>query len=184
MRAGSGPGAQRAVALVSFAESALLPLPVDAITLPVMLADRARLWRTVANAALFSVLGGLAGYGLGLLLYETVVTWLIDLYGWQESFAALQADFHARGLLIVLIGALSPIPFKLIAIASGVERLDLALFLLAAVAGRGARFTAFGLLVWRFGPAVRRILDRHAGWIGWLVLALLVGGFLAVEWVF
>lgn len=182
MRAGSGPGAQRAVALVSFAESALLPLPVDAVTLPVMLADRAALWRTVVTASVFSVLGGFAGYLLGLLLYETVVAWLIALYDWQEAFAGLKADFHERGVLIVLIGALSPIPFKLIAIASGVERLDLGLFLLTAAAGRGLRFAAFGLLVWRFGPAVRRLLDRHAGRIGWLVLALLVGGFLAVEW--
>lgn len=182
MQAGSGPGAQRAVAAVSFAESALLPLPVDAVTLPVMLANRATLWRTVLNASAFSVLGGLAGYLLGLLLYATVVSWLIEFYGWEEAFAGLKADFHEQGVLIVLIGAVSPIPFKLVAIASGVEHLDLTLFLLTAAAGRGARFAAFGLLVWRFGPAVRRILDRHAGWIGWVVLALLIGGFAAVEW--
>ncbi len=184
MRAGSGPGAQRTVALVSFAESALLPLPVDAVTLPVMLADRAGIWRTVLNASLFSLLGGLAGYLIGLLLYETLVAWLIELYGWQEAFTALQADFQRRGLLIVLIGALTPIPFKLIAIASGVERLDLPLFLMSAAAGRTLRFAAFGWLAWHFGPALRRLLERHLAWVGWLVLALLAGGFLALEWLF
>ncbi len=183
MRAGSGPGALRVVALVSFAESALLPIPVDAVTLPVMLAERARLWRVVWVASLASVLGGLVGYGIGRLLYETLVVWLIDLYGWQDSFAALRRDFHDQGALIVLLGALSPLPYKLIAIASGVEQLDLWLFLAISVLGRGGRFAAFGLLAWWLGPRLRLLLDRHAAWIGWLVLALLIGGFVAVEWV-
>jgi membrane protein YqaA with SNARE-associated domain len=115
-----------------------------------------------------------------LLLYETVVAWLIDLYGWQASFERLKGEFHEQGALIVLIGALTPIPFKLIAIASGVEQLNLWLFLGVALAGRAARFLFFGLLVWWLGPSIRHFLDRHAGWAGWLVLLLLVGGFLVV----
>lgn len=184
MRAGAGPGALRAVALVSFAESAILPIPVDAVTLPVMLADRTRLWRVVWVASLASVFGGLVGYGLGCLLYETVVAWLIEVYGWQDAFARVRQDFHEQGALIVAVGALSPIPYKLIAIASGVERLDLALFVAISLLGRGGRFLAFGLLAWHFGPRVRQALDRHAHWIGWLVLALLVAGFAATRWVF
>jgi membrane protein YqaA with SNARE-associated domain len=183
MRAGAGPGALRAVALVSFAESAILPVPVDGVTLPVMLADRRRLWRVVWVASLASVLGGLVGYGLGYLLYETLVAWLIDFYGWQDAFAEVRRDFHEQGALIVAVGAVSPIPYKLIAIASGVERLDLPLFAAISVLGRGGRFLAFGLLAWRFGPRLRRVLDRHAHWIGWLVLALLIGGFAAARWI-
>ncbi len=183
MRAGAGPGALRAVALVSFAESAILPVPVDAVTLPVMLADRTRLWRVVWVASLASVLGGLVGYGLGYLLYETLVTWLIEFYGWQDAFAEVRQDFQRQGALIIAIGALSPVPYKLIAIASGVERLDLLLFAAISALGRGGRFLAFGLLAWHFGPRLRQVLDRHAHWIGWLVLALLVGGFAAVRWI-
>jgi len=182
MRAGAGPGALRSVALVSFAESAILPIPVDAVTLPVMLADRRRAWRVAWVATAASVLGGAVGYGLGLLLYETLVTWLIEFYGWQESFAAVRQDFHDNGVLIVAIGALTPIPYKLIAIASGVEQLDFALFLAISLVGRGVRFLAFAALVWHFGDRLRRLLDRHAALAGWLALLLLVGGFVAVEW--
>jgi membrane protein YqaA with SNARE-associated domain len=180
MEAGQGPRAMQVVAGVSFAESALLPLPVDAVTVPVMLADRRRLWRVVWVATLASVLGGLVGYAIGRLLYETLVVWLVDLYGWQASFATIQTEFHQQGALIVLIGALTPIPFKLIAIASGVERLDLWLFLGVALFGRAGRFLSFGLLIWWLGPSIRRLLDRHASRAGWLVLLLLVGGFAAV----
>jgi membrane protein YqaA with SNARE-associated domain len=182
MRAGARPGALRLVALVSFAESAVLPIPVDAVTLPVMLADSARIWRVVWVASLASVLGGAAGYGLGLLLYETVVSWLIELYGWQESFAAVRHDFEAQGAMIVAIGAVTPIPYKLIAIASGVERLDFALFLAISIVGRGGRFLFFGALVRWFGADLRQVLDRHAGVTGWIVLLLLVGGFATVQW--
>ena len=182
MRAGSGPGALRTVALVSFAESAILPVPVDAVTLPVMLAERSRAWRVAWVAAQASVLGGAVGYGLGLLLYETLVAWLIELYGWQESFAAVRRDFHTNGVAIVAIGALTPIPYKLIAIASGVEQLDFALFIAVSILGRGARFLAFAALVWWLGPRVRALLDRHAALAGWAALLLLAGGFAAVEW--
>jgi membrane protein YqaA with SNARE-associated domain len=118
-----------------------------------MLADRRRLWRVVWVATLASVLGGLVGYAIGRLLYETLVVWLVDLYGWQASFATIQTEFHQQGALIVLIGALTPIPFKLIAIASGVERLDLWLFLGVALFGRAGRFLSFGLLIWWLGLA-------------------------------
>lgn len=182
MTAGAGPRALWAVGGVSFAESALLPLPVEAVTLPAMLADRARIWRVVLVATGASVAGGLLGYLLGLLLYETLVQWLIDLYGWQTAFGRLQEEFQRNGVLIVLLGALTPLPYKLIAIASGVQQLDLGLFLLLSLLGRGLRFFAFGLLLWRYGPGVRALLDRHAALAGWILLALLLGGFLAVGW--
>jgi len=180
MRAAAGPRAMRAVGLVSFGESALLPLPVDAVTLPVMLADRTRVWPVAWLATWTSVLGGAVGYAIGWLLYETLVAWLIEFYGWQRAFAQFQADFHEQGALIVAIGALTPVPYKLIAIASGVERLDFGLFLLVSVLGRGLRFAAFSALVWYCGPAVRRILDRNARWVGWIVLAALILGFALV----
>lgn len=181
MRVGQGRRALWAVGAVSFLESAILPLPVDAVSVPVMLADRSRIGRVVLVATAASVLGGTVGYALGLLLYHTVVTWLIGLYGWQAAFAEVQQDFHRHGALIVAVGSVTPVPYKLIAIASGVERLPFPLFLAISIAGRGLRFAFFGLLIWRFGPAIRTLLDRHARIAGWLVLILLVGGFLLVE---
>ncbi|HKY95687.1 MAG TPA: VTT domain-containing protein [Kiloniellales bacterium] len=172
----------QAVGLVSFSESAILPIPIDAVIIPVMLADRSKVWPVAWLATWTSVLGGAVGYALGWLLYETVVAWLIDFYGWQEAFAEVQQDFHEQGALIVAIGAITPVPYKLVAIASGVEQLDFALFMLVSVVGRAARFVFFSGLVWYFGPAVRRIMDRNAKWVGWVVLATLVLGFVIVGW--
>jgi membrane protein YqaA with SNARE-associated domain len=182
MRMAAGPRAMRAVGLVSFSESALLPIPIDAVTIPVMLADRSKVWPVAWLATWTSVVGGAVGYAIGWLLYETLVTWLIDLYGWQEAFANIQQDFHEQGALIVAIGAITPVPYKLVAIASGVEQLDFGLFMLVSVLGRGARFVFFSGLVWYFGPAVRRIMDRNAKWVGWVVLATLIFGFVIVGW--
>ncbi len=183
MRAGQGRRGLWACALTSFAESALLPLPVDAILVPVMLADRRQVWRAALITAVASVLGGCVGYLLGYLLYETVVVWLIDLYGWEESFKRIQSRFHHEGLWIVLIGALTPLPYKLIAIASGVQSLPFLLFLGASILGRGLRFFAVGLALYYFGPQIRGLLDRHAKIVGWIVLITLILGFVMIEWV-
>ncbi|MEO1192606.1 MAG: YqaA family protein [Pseudomonadota bacterium] len=184
MEAGTGPKAYWAVGGVSFAESALLPLPVDAILVPVMLADRRQVWRAAMVATLASVAGGCAGYLIGYLLYETLVTWLIHLYSWEEAFQRIQDRFHEEGVWIVLIGAITPLPFKLIAIASGVQSLPFVEFLLAALAGRGVRFGAVAVALYYFGPQIRRLLDRHVKIIGWIVVIVLILGFVAVEWVF
>jgi len=184
MRAAQGRRGLWAVGVVSFAESALLPLPVDAILVPVMLADRRQVWTATAVVTLASVAGGCAGYLLGYLLYETVVTWLIDLYGWQEAFARIRTRFHEEGLWIVLLGAITPLPFKLVAIASGVQSLPFLMFLLAALAGRFVRFFFVGLALYYFGPQIRTLLDRHARIVGWIVVVTLILGFVAVEWVF
>lgn len=184
MEAGQGARGLWAVGIVSFAESALLPLPVDAVLVPVMLADRRQVWLATLVVTLASVAGGCAGYLLGHLLYETVVTWLIDLYGWQEAFKRIQLRFHEEGVWIVLLGAITPLPFKLIAIASGVQSLPFLEFLAASLVGRFLRFVFVGLALYYFGPQIRRLLDRHAKIVGWIVVIVLILGFAAIEWVF
>ncbi len=183
MVAGQGPRGLWAVGATSFAESALLPVPVDAVLVPVMLADRRQVWLAALVATLTSVAGGAVGYLIGHLLYETVVVWLIDLYGWEATFNRIQERFHEEGIWIVLIGAITPLPYKLIAIASGVQSLPFLLFLLASFAGRGVRFLAIAIALYWFGPQIRVLLDKYAKIIGWIVVIVLILGFVAIEWV-
>ncbi len=183
MQAAQGRRGLWACAIASFGESALLPLPVDAILVPVMLADRRQVWRAAIITAVASVLGGCVGYLIGHLLYETVVVWLIDLYGWQETFHRIQERFHEEGVWIVLLGAITPLPYKLIAIASGVQSLPFLLFLVASILGRGVRFLAVGVALYYFGPQIRVLLDRHARIVGWIVVITLILGFVMIEWV-
>jgi len=180
MRAAAGPHAMRTVGLVSFGESAILPIPIDAVTFPVMLADRSKVWRVAWLATWTSVLGGAVGYLLGWLLYEMLVSWLIEVYGWQDAFARFQEDFHEQGILIVAFGAISPVPYKLVAIASGVEQLDFLLFMAVSLVGRGVRFAFFSGIIWYFGPAVRRVMDRNARLVSWIAVGSVILGFALV----
>lgn len=184
MRTAAGPRAMHAVGWTSFAESAILPIPIDAVTFPVMLADRSRIWRVVWLASWTSALGGAVGYTLGWLLYETVVTWMIDFYGWEHAFHEISEDFHEHGAIIVAVGAISPIPYKLVAIASGVERLDFLLFMVISVLGRGVRFAIFGALIWKWGDKVHYMMEHHSKLFGWGLIASLVFGFVLVSWLF
>ncbi|MEQ8655599.1 MAG: VTT domain-containing protein [Kiloniellales bacterium] len=183
MTAAQGPRGLWACAVASFAESALLPLPVDAILVPVMLADRRQVWKAALITAVASVVGGCVGYLIGVFLYETLVVWLIDLYGWEETFKRIQERFHDEGVWIVLIGAITPLPYKLIAIASGVQSLPFLLFLGASILGRGLRFFAVAVALYYFGPQIRDLLDRYATIIGWIMVIVLILGFVMIEWV-
>lgn len=173
-------GTRRALwvlAAVSFSESALLPLPVDAVVIPLMLADRRKVWRVALIATLASVAGGAAGYAIGMFLYETLGRWLIDLYGLHESFIGLQEDLGRTGWLWVVVGGISPLPYKLVAIACGLLKFSFPMFLAVSAASRGVRFLAIGLFFRHFGPRLRVFMDRNGPLVGWSMLLLLAGGF-------
>ncbi len=181
LRAAEGPRALWVLALVSFSESAVLPLPVDAISIPLMLASRRRVWLICAICTVTSIAGGAAGYAIGFFLYETLGRWLIDLYGMTAQFESVQLQFDDVGWMVVIVGAITPLPYKLIAIASGLLTFSFPFFVLLSLLGRGARFFAIGAVLWWFGPPIRGFIDRNATLVGWLVLATLVGGF-ALLW--
>lgn len=180
MKAGSSTRALWVFALVSFSESAMLPLPVDAVSIPIMLAARHRVWMVALIGTMTSVAGGLVGYGIGYSLYETLGRWLIEIYGMQPAYARFQGQYAEIGWFIVIVGAVTPIPYKLISIASGTLELSFAVFFVMSVLGRGLRFFAISAVLWWCGPSVRRIIDRNATLAGWLMLALLAGGFAAL----
>ena len=169
--------AQWVLAAVSFAESALLPLPVDAVVIPLMLADRARVWRVALIATVSSVAGGAAGYAIGMFLYQTLGRWLIDLYGLHESFLGLQDDLGRTGWLWVAVGGISPLPYKLVAIACGLLKFSLPMFLAVSIASRGVRFLVIALFFHQFGPRMRVFMDNNGPLVGWSMLLLLAGGF-------
>ena len=165
------------LALVSFGESAFLPLPVDAVAMPIMLAQPRRIWFIALLATVTSVAGGLLGYAIGFWLYETLGRWLVELYGLQARMAQYQQGFANHGWLIVITGGISPLPYKVVSIASGLSRLSLALFMAASVLSRGIRFAAFAVAFHFLGPSLRRFMDRHRRLVAWAVMILFLGGF-------
>jgi membrane protein YqaA with SNARE-associated domain len=167
---------------VAFAESSFFPIPPDAMLIPMILANRAKAWAYAAIATVASVLGGIVGYAIGYFVYETLGQWLINLYGLAEQFEAYRAAYNEWGLWIILIKGLTPIPYKLVTIASGAAAFDFWVFVAASVVTRGARFFLVAALLYWFGEPIREFIERRLTLVTTAFLALLVGGFVVVRY--
>ncbi len=168
---------------VSFIESSVFPIPPDVMLVPMVLAQRARAWWYALVATLSSVLGGIAGYAIGFFLFDTVGQWVLELYGYGDKFQYFADQYNAMGAWIVLFAGITPFPYKVITIASGLTQLDFLTFMVASVVARGLRFFAVaGLLYW-FGPPIREFIERRFGLVSLAFFVLLVGGFALVKFV-
>ncbi|MCA8926489.1 MAG: DedA family protein [Alphaproteobacteria bacterium] len=176
------PYATWALVAVAFAESSFFPIPPDVVLIPMILAARDRAFHYVAIATIASVVGGLAGYGIGWGLWEVVGAPILDFYGAMGKFEEFRAGYNEHGALIVFIAGLTPFPYKVITIASGAFGLDLMSFMVASVLARGGRFLIVGLLLWRFGEPIRTFIERYLGVLTVVFCILLVGGFVVLKY--
>ncbi|MDP8994077.1 MAG: DedA family protein [Pseudomonadota bacterium] len=168
------------MAAVSFAESSFFPIPPDVMLVPMILARRHQAYLIAAVCTVASVAGGLFGYAIGYFLYDSVGLWLINLYGMHDA-AAEYRDWYAQyGAAIILVKGLTPIPFKLVTIASGLASFNLPLFLLTAAITRGARFFLIAALLKRYGAPIHTFIEERLTLVSWIFLVLLAGGFALV----
>lgn len=182
IRMAEHPKALWTLAAVSFAESSFFPIPPDVMLIPMVVAQRAKAWLIAGVCTVASVAGGFLGYAIGYFLFETVGVWLINLYGLQEAAAQFQHQFAEYGLWIILIKGMTPIPYKLITIASGAAHFDLLTFAAASVVTRGARFYLVAALLYFFGEPIRHFIERHLTLVTTAALVLIVSGFVAVAY--
>jgi membrane protein YqaA with SNARE-associated domain len=180
MRLAAHRYAIRYLAIISFAESSFFPIPPDVMVVPMILARRDQAWLIATVVTLSSVLGGMAGYAIGHFLYGSVGEWLMRLYGMTDDVEAFRRWFAEWGVAIVLVKGLTPIPFKLVTIASGFAGMNFPAFVAAAAVTRGARFFLIAALLKRFGAPMREFIERRLNLVAWVFLALLVGGFALV----
>lgn len=178
------PGALWALAAVAFIESSIFPIPPDVLIIAMTLAARQRAWTIAAVATISSVLGGFAGYAIGYYLFQEVGQPIIDFYGYSEQFASFREKYNEWGFWIVAAAGFTPFPYKVITIASGAFGLDLATFAIASVASRGARFFLVAALLYRFGPPIKAFLERYLGLLTAIFFVLLIGGFVAIKYLF
>jgi membrane protein YqaA with SNARE-associated domain len=169
--------AVRAMGVVSFCESSFFPIPPDVMLVPIILANREKAYWIATVCTVTSVLGAILGYAIGMFLYDSVGRWLIAVYGMSDGIEQFRHQFRTWGTEIILIKGLTPIPFKVVTIASGIAGFSFPAFLAAAAVTRGARFFLIAWLLKRYGVAMRDFIDRRLNLIGWAVLALLAGGF-------
>ncbi|MBI3706514.1 MAG: DedA family protein [Proteobacteria bacterium] len=182
MRLAAHPRALWALAAVSFAESSFFPIPPDALIIPMVLARPAQAWRIALVCTAASVIGGFFGYAIGYFLFETIGRHVLAFYGYSAAFAEFQAKFNEWGIWIILIKGLTPIPYKLITIASGLAKFDLAIFGVASLATRGVRFFLVAGLLRIFGPPIRDFIERRLTLVTTVFAVSLVGGFLVLRY--
>ena len=170
-----------ALAAVSFIESSVFPIPPDVMLIPMVLAQRHRALMIATICTVGSVLGGLLGYAIGLYLFDTIGQPILDFYGYGDKFASFQGRYTEWGVWIVLIAGLTPFPYKVITIASGVAGLSLPVFLVASIVARGLRFAIVAAILWRFGEPVRDFIERYLGLLFVIFMVLLIGGFALIK---
>jgi membrane protein YqaA with SNARE-associated domain len=167
------PHAERYLGAMSFAESSFFPIPVDVMLAPMCLAKRERWVRYAFIATAFSVLGGVAGYGIGYGFFEAIEPWLRTSHYW-DAYETSRRWFDEYGVLVVFVAGFSPIPYKVFTIAAGVAMLSLPGFILASLIGRAGRFFLVAGLVRLGGQRFEDSLSRHIERIGWAVVAVSV----------
>ncbi len=176
------PHAMWTLAIVAFIESSVFPIPPDVLIIPMVLAARAKAWRIAAVCTVASVIGGYAGYAIGLFLFDQVAQPILAFYGYMEKFSAFQALYNEWGAWIVFGAGVTPFPYKVVTIASGLTGLNPAVFGIASVLSRGLRFFLVAGLLWKFGEPIRAMIEAHLGKLATLFFALLIGGFVAVKY--
>lgn len=183
LRLASHRHAIRWMAVISFCESSFFPIPPDVMVVPMVLARRDQAYLIATVCTISSVLGGILGYAIGMFLYDSVGQWLIRVYGMAEGIEGFRETYREWGAWIILIKGFTPIPFKLVTIASGIAAFSFPLFVAASVATRGARFFLIAWLLRRYGAPMQEFIERRLTLVGWSFLILLIGGFAVVAFI-
>lgn len=181
LRNAEGRHAWAVMAMIAFAEASFFPIPPDIMLVPMALANRRRALLVGAWCTLWSVVGGALGYAIGSYLYDSVGHWLINAYGMGDDLAAFRIAYAKYGAWILIQG-LTPIPYKLVTIASGFAGFNFGLFMLFSACTRGVRFMGESALLYIFGEPIRTLLEKWLEIIFVAFLVLVVLGVLAARY--
>ena len=173
-----------ALAAVSFVESSVFPIPPDLLMIPMILAAPHRAFAIAGLCTAASVLGGLFGYWIGFALFEQVGRPVLEFYGKDAYFDTFAARYNDWGAWAVLIAGVTPFPYKVITILSGATALNPWVFTIASLVARALRFYIIALLLWKFGAPIRDFIEQRLSLVTTVFVVLLVGGFVAVKYVF
>lgn len=176
------PHGQLALFLLAFAESSFFPIPPDVLLIALCVGAPAKSFRFALICTVGSVLGGLGGYGIGLWGYDVIGEPIVKAYHGEAVMTKIKAWYDEYGFWGNLAAAITPIPYKVFTIASGVFHFDLWQFIIASVIGRGLRFFAVGGLLYWFGPRMKEFIEKHFDRLAIVFMILLIGGFILLKY--
>ena len=178
MNLATHPHAIRWLALVSFIESSVFPIPPDVLMIPMIIARPDRALLIAAVTLVSSVVGGILGYLIGALAYETLGEPILVALGKQAAMAEFSARFGDYGFWAVLAAGVTPFPYKVITIMSGFTAMPLDIFIATSILARGLRFFIVAGLLWYFGTSIRGFIERRLGLVFTVFVVLLAAGFI------
>ena len=167
--------------LVAFAESSFFPIPPDVMIIPMVLATPQKAWKIAGLATFASVIGGYFGYIIGSCFFDLIAKPLLEMYDALDQFKEFENYYHLYGAWIVFGAGITPFPYKIITIASGVVHLDLFIFTIASVLARGIRFFLVAWLLKKYGAPMKVFIEKNLGWLSVLFLILLIGSFALIK---
>ncbi len=168
---------------VSFIESSFFPIPPDVMLIPMILAAPKKAWNLAGIATAGSVIGAYLGYAIGFYFFQLIAEPLLNFYGYLEKFNSFKELYNQYGAWIVFGAGITPFPYKIITIASGVVHMNLLVFTIASVIARGMRFFLVAWLLKQYGETMRVFIEKNLGWLSVVFLILLIGGFAAVKYI-
>ncbi|WP_317054832.1 YqaA family protein [Roseovarius rhodophyticola] len=175
------PRALWVLAVVSFVESSVFPIPPDVLMIPMIIARPSRAWLIAGVALVSSVLGGMLGYAIGAFAYEQLGQPILEALGKGEAMDAFNDKFNDLGFWAVLTAGVTPFPYKVITIMSGWTGMPLFTFIATSILARGLRFFLVAWLLWKFGAPIRDFIERRLGLMTILFVILLFGGFYVLK---
>jgi membrane protein YqaA with SNARE-associated domain len=178
------PMAEAWLAVIAFIESSVFLVPADVLFLPMALARPARAYRYALVATVASTLGGIAGYLLGYMAYETLAKPILTFYGKLASFEQLRACTGEDTIMLLLVtsGLAHLPPIKVVTILAGVVQVSFLFFVVSCIVARGARFLALAWALRRWGEPIRSFIERRLGLIAAIVAALLIALYLVAKY--
>ncbi len=166
---------------VAFIESSFFPIPPDVMLIPMILAAPKKAWSIAGVATVGSVIGAYLGYAIGFYFFQLIAEPLLNFYGYLEKFNSFKDLYNQYGAWIVFGAGITPFPYKIITIASGVVHMNLIVFTIASIIARGMRFYLVAWLLKKYGETMREFIEKNLGWLSILFLLLLIGGFAMIK---
>mgnify|MGYP001212477228 FL=1 len=171
------PWALSGLGVLCFLESSVFPIPPDVLIIPMVLANRSKAFKIVLVSTTSSVLGGMFGYFLGNRFINTIGAKIIDFYHLNDQFLDFSQSFNEYGAIVVLTAGITPLPYKVVTIASGATSMNFVLFSTISLIARGLRFTLVASLLWKYGEPIKEFIEKRLNVLAILFVALLVTGF-------
>ena len=176
-------GAEKVLMLVAFTESIFFPVPQDLLLIPMGLAQRKKVFRLATICLIFSVLGGITGYIIGLFFMELLGMAIIGFYGLMDQYETIKVWYDRYDAWAVAVAGVSPVPYKVCTLTAGAFKINLAVFIIASVISRGARFYLIAALIYWQGERARLFLEKRMDKFIILVLIMVLAGFVLLRFI-